>query len=153
MNLATLQTFLAIMETGSLVKASQRLHVSQSTVTSRLQTLESDLGQALFVRQKSGVALTASGLKFKRYAEAMTDLWRQAKQETSLPEGISSVFNLGCHLDLWPDTGRTLLRRINRHYPETAFTAWPGKHDDLNRWMGTGLIDAALTYRPTTQED
>lgn len=153
MNLATLQTFLAIMETGSLVKASQRLHVSQSTVTSRLQTLESDLGQALFVRQKSGVAMTASGLKFKRYAEAMTDLWRQAKQETSLPDGISAVCNLACHLDLWPDTGRKLLARIHRDYPQTALSAWPGKHDELNQWMSTGLVDAVLTYRPTTQEN
>lgn len=153
MNLAMLQTFLAIMETGSLVKASERLHISQSTVTARLQSLEADLGQALFVRQKSGVTLTASGLKFKRYAEAMTDLWRQAKQETSLPDGISSVCNLGCHLDLWPGTGQALIQRIHRDHPQTALSAWPGKHNDLSQWLSTGLIDAALTYRPTTQED
>ncbi len=153
MNLTTLNTFLAIMETGNLVNASQRLHVSQSTVTSRLQALESDLGQRLFVRQKSGVVLTAAGLKFKRYAEAMTDLWRQAKQETSLPDGINAVCNLGCHLDLWPETGRKLLRRMHQDYPETALSVWPGKHNELNQWMSTGLIDAALTYRPTTQED
>ncbi|MGB0845776.1 MAG: LysR family transcriptional regulator [Thiolinea sp.] len=153
MNLSALQTFLAIMETGSLVKASLRLHVSQSTVTARLQSLESDLGQTLFVRQKSGVSMTASGLKFKRYAEAMTDLWRQAQQETSLPDGISSVCNLGCHLDLWPETGRGLMRRIHQDYPQTALSAWPGKHDELDQWMSTGLIDAALTYRPTTREN
>ena len=64
MNLATLQTFLAILETGSLARASERLHVGQSTVTARLQKLEEDIGQTLFHRHKSGVSLTSSGLKF-----------------------------------------------------------------------------------------
>ncbi|MEM7236781.1 MAG: LysR family transcriptional regulator, partial [Pseudomonadota bacterium] len=36
MNLASIQTFVAIVETGSLVRASQRLNVTQSTVTVRL---------------------------------------------------------------------------------------------------------------------
>ena len=85
MNLSTLQTFLAIVETGSLVRASERIHVTQSTVTTRLKALEEELGQTLFHRQKSGARLTAAGARFKRYAEAMTDLWRQARQETSLP--------------------------------------------------------------------
>jgi len=75
MNLATLQTFLLILETGSLARAAKRLHVGQSTVTTRLQKLEEEIGQALFHRHKSGVLLTASGLKFRRYAEAMNDLW------------------------------------------------------------------------------
>jgi len=33
MNITALQTFLAIVDSGSLVRASQQLHVTQSTVT------------------------------------------------------------------------------------------------------------------------
>ena len=153
MNLSGLQTFLAIDETGSLVKASKQLHVSQSTITARLQSLESDLGQTLFRRHKSGVFLTASGTKFKRYAETMLDLWRQARQETSLPEGINVVCNLGCHLDLWPDMGRQMITKIRTDYPDTAISAWHGKADELDQWLSTGLIDAALSYHPGSQEN
>ncbi|MFT5112887.1 MAG: DNA-binding transcriptional LysR family regulator [Parasphingorhabdus sp.] len=74
MNQNTLETFLAILETGSLAKASKRLYVGQSTVTTRLKRLEDELGQILFNRTKSGVTLTSSGHKFRRYAETMTDL-------------------------------------------------------------------------------
>ena len=66
MNTITLETFVAIVETGSLVRASERLHVTQSTVTTRLNTLEQDLGQTLIHRQKSGAVMTLAGLKFKR---------------------------------------------------------------------------------------
>ena len=153
MNLNALKTFLAIVETGSLVKASERLFVSQSTVTSRLQTLESDIGQPLFHRKKSGVALTAAGIKFKRYAQAMTDLWRQAQQETSLPSGVRAVSNIGCHHDLWPSLGRPLSYNLRQHYPDFAFSYVPGHPEQLNQWLATGLIDAALTYRPVTQQN
>ncbi len=152
MNLASLQTFLAILETGSLARASQRLHVGQSTVTARLQKLEDEIGQSLFHRNKSGVMLTAAGLKFRRYAEAMTDLWQQARQETSMPAGISSVCNLGCDIDLWSEIGRSLLGRIHRDYPDTALSAWPGKYDELDQWLATGLVDAALTYHPVNRD-
>lgn len=153
MNLATLNTFLAIEETGSLIRASERLHVSQSTVTARLQTLETELGQNLFIRNKSGVALTASGLKFKRYAEAMTDLWRQAQQETSLPDGINNVLNMGCHHDLWVLMGKKMLNHIRHQYPDTALSALPGKHKQLDKWMGAGLINAMLTWHSTHHDN
>lgn len=152
MNLASLNTFLAIIETGSLVNASERLFVSQSTVTSRLQTLEADIGQTLFHRKKSGVTLTAAGLKFKRYAEAMTDLWQQAQQETALPVGVNSICNFGCHHDLWAGIGRTLSRNLRQNYPDIGLSFMSAQHDQLNQWLGTGFIDAALTYRPVSQQ-
>lgn len=153
MNLAGLQTFLAIVETGSLVRASERLNVTQSTVTARLKSLEQDLGQTLLHRQKSGAELTSSGLKFKRYAEVMTELWRQARQETSLPDGIEAVCNIGCHIDLWPRLGRDLFDHIHQSQPNMALSAWPGEQADLDQWLGTGLVDAALTYRPSAHEN
>ena len=61
MNLAGLQTFLAIVETGNLVRAAERLHVTQSTVTSRLDTIEDALGQRLLVRSRKGAELTKAG--------------------------------------------------------------------------------------------
>jgi DNA-binding transcriptional LysR family regulator len=47
MNLANLETFLKIVETGSLVRASEALNVTQSTVTARMKSLEDELGQTL----------------------------------------------------------------------------------------------------------
>ncbi len=48
------RTFLVVVATGSFVDAAQRLHVTQSTVSTRIQRLEETLGAELFVRNKAG---------------------------------------------------------------------------------------------------
>ncbi|MBY8976956.1 LysR family transcriptional regulator [Rhodobacteraceae bacterium NNCM2] len=152
MNLTNLRTFLAIVETGSLVRASDLMNVTQSTVTTRLKTLEEEMGQSLLYRQKTGVQLTSAGIRFKRYAEAMTDLWRQARQEISLPEDVETVCRLGCHIDLWPSVGRRMFRAVHLNHPATAISVWQGNAGDLDAWINTGLSNAVLSYQPFNRE-
>ena len=51
-----IRTFLAVAAHGSFVEAAARLHVTQSTVSSRVQGLEQYLDVRLFVRNRSGAA-------------------------------------------------------------------------------------------------
>ena len=52
------RTFLSVVAAGSFVKASERLFVTQSTVSARIQALEEYLRCQLFVRNKGGTTLT-----------------------------------------------------------------------------------------------
>lgn len=153
MQFAALQTFLAIVETGSLVQAAGRMNVTQSTVTARIQQLERELGQTLLVRRRSGAELTSAGFKFLRYARLMGDMWRQAKLETALPPGIAGVCNLGCHMDLWQGIGRSCFETASAASPPVAVSAWPGDQHDIERWLGSGLIDLAICYQPRVREN
>ncbi|MEM7291844.1 MAG: LysR family transcriptional regulator [Pseudomonadota bacterium] len=153
MNLAGIQTFLAIVETGNLVRAAERLHVTQSTVTARLNSLEQALGQTLFLRRKSGAELTSAGFKFERYAQVMSDLWRQAKLETGLPPEIDAVCNIGCDPELWRGVGDTLFESLSSAESSMAVSVWQGSQDDLSRWLDSGLIDVALCYAPMVNEN
>lgn len=147
MNLAAIRTFLAIVETGSLVRASERLNVTQSTVTARLQGLEAALGQPLFRRHKSGAQLTAAGGRFKRYAEAMDGLWRQARQDTALPEGVETICSVGCLNGLYATRGRALQRAIRRVRPASALSVWPAAASEIGPWLDAGMVDIAITDR------
>ena len=150
MSLVLIRTFLAIVETGSLIKASKYLNITQSTVTARLKSLEDEIGQKLLHRQKSGVVLTSSGRKFLRYAEAMKNMWQQALLETSMPKGMVSVCNLGCDVDLWASLGRLLTNRIRQSHPTTALTVQQADAAHLQDWLNVGIVDAAITYRQAT---
>ncbi len=152
MQLAHLETFLAIDDTGSLVRASERLHVSQSTVTARLHALENALGQRLFSRGKQGVVPTAAGRKFKRYAQAMSALWKQAQQETSPLYGVQYRMHLGCEQDLWPLAGQRLITFLRREHPSTALSVLPGQDAALEYALRTSQIDAMLSWRNTCRE-
>ena len=149
MNISALRTFLTIVETGSLVKASKQLHVTQSTITARLQNLEEELGQTLINRQKSGVTLTSAGERFRRYARPMTDLWRQAKQQTALPNGVNAICNIGCHPDLWPHLGQNLFEQLRKTQPTLALSVWLGSQSDLDAWIRAGLVDVSISYWAT----
>lgn len=61
MNLDLLRSFFAISEFGSMSRAAEQLHVSQSTLTRQMQTLETEIGGHLMERGPTGVALTAAG--------------------------------------------------------------------------------------------
>ena len=152
MSLTLINTFLSIVETGSLVKASKHLNITQSTVTSRLKTLEDQIGQTLLHRKKSGMVLTSAGLKFKQYAEAISHMWEQAILETSLPAGMDSICNLGCDTDLWPSLGRIVTKNIRKHHPTTALNIRQGNRKQIDELLSTGLIDVALSYRTTNLE-
>jgi len=59
--LVELETFLAVAETGSFSLAAQRLHVTQPSITSRVQRLEAILGCRLLERTTRKVELTEAG--------------------------------------------------------------------------------------------
>lgn len=155
MNLQELRTFLSIVETGSLVRASEVLNVTQSTVTARLKSLEAELGQTLLIRNKSGATMTAAGLKLHRYADTIANLWQQARQETALPDGMSGVCNLACEYDLWLHFGQRFAHCLMEMYPDVGLSIWLGSQSDVAKWLDEGKSDLAFTYRAafTQQQD
>ncbi|HLJ21127.1 MAG TPA: LysR family transcriptional regulator, partial [Stellaceae bacterium] len=148
MNQAELATFLTVVELRSLARAAQRLNVTQSTVTSRLDSLEERLGQKLLHRRKSGTELTSAGFKFLRYAELVTQLWRQANYEIGLPKGFTAVCNVGCYFDLWEGLCERFLDHMHRKSSDVAVAVWPGDQRNIDRWLDTGLVDIAFCYSP-----
>lgn len=152
MKLQELRTFLAIVEAGSLVRASSALHVTQSTITARLKSLEAEVGQTLIHRNKSGVTLTAAGMRFLRYADTICDLWRQARKETALPDGMSGVCNMACEYDLWPNLGDRFFEAMQAQHPNIAMSVWLGGAADVAHWLDEGKSDLAFTYRPAVSQ-
>jgi molybdate transport repressor ModE-like protein len=59
--LEKLRLFLVVLEEGSLRRAADRLHISQSAITRQLQLLEHDLGGRVLERTSAGVRPTNGG--------------------------------------------------------------------------------------------
>src|SRR5919112_9785 len=97
------RTFLVVVATGSFVEASQKLHVTQSTVSTRIQRLEETLGAELFVRNKAGTTLTSAGQQFQRHAALLTRTVEQARQEIGVISGYRATITIGGRIGLWED--------------------------------------------------
>lgn len=62
MKLEYLRQFIAINETGTLTKAAEQLHISQSTLTRNMYTLERILNVQLFDRSPNHLKVTPTGI-------------------------------------------------------------------------------------------
>jgi DNA-binding transcriptional LysR family regulator len=63
------QAFLEVARTGNVSRAAEMLYVTQPALTARIQALEKELGETLFVRTGRGVRLTDAGRAFRPCAE------------------------------------------------------------------------------------
>ena len=70
MNIADIQTFVAIAELGGFTHAARRLHRSQPAISRRVGILEHELGAPLFERLRGRARLTEAGRVFLPHAEA-----------------------------------------------------------------------------------
>lgn len=145
MNIEALRTFLAVVQTGNLNRAADQLHVTQSTVSARLDALDSALGQPLLVRSRRGAQLTKAGFAFQRHAELMLQSWEQGRRAVGLPKGFSGLFSFACEPDLWEGVGADWLEVVRARHPDLALEAWPGEPAEIARWLKSGLVDAAAT--------
>ena len=149
MDLALIRTFIEVSETGSFVAASERLFVTQSAVSLRVQRLEELLGHPLFLRSKSGVEITPSGREFVTYAKSLLRTWEQARQQLALPVGFTKSLTIGAQSSLWPGLGFRLIDKLRAEMPDLGLRVELGLPNTFTRAMTEGVMQMALTYQPT----
>ena len=152
MNVQALNTFLTVIELGNLNKAAERLNVTQSTVSARLDALEESLGQVLLVRSRRGAQMTKAGFALQRHAEVIVETWERARRAVEVPAGFKATFSLSCEHDLWEGQAETWTRQVADRHPELAIEIWPGAVAEIHTWMRSGLIDAAITRDPIAED-
>ncbi len=69
--------FWVVAREGSIVKASEQLSLSQSTISEQLRSLETSLGEQLFARVGRNLALTEMGRMVFRYADEIFAIGRE----------------------------------------------------------------------------
>ena len=142
------RTFLAIVSTGSFMRAADRLHVAQTTVSARIRILEERLGRPLFVRNKAGASLTPAGERFLRYAPTFVQLWERARQQVGVPPGHRSALTIGGEVSLWQPLVLDWALWMRASLKDVAVRVLVDVPEDLINQVATGLVDAAVVYAP-----
>jgi len=148
MDITLIKTFIEVANSGSFVAASDKLFVTQSAVSLRIQRLEDSLGHALFKRSKSGALLTSEGEQFVPYALSLLKIWEEARQQIAIPEGYSRSLSLGAQYSLWHRLGFRWIDALQTALPDLSVRAEMGMTDRLTRFLVEGVIQAALLYTP-----
>jgi DNA-binding transcriptional LysR family regulator len=89
-DLSDLQTFLSVARMKGITAAGRELNTVPSNVTTRIKSLEEEIGVALFDRHSRGMILTEAGRRLLPYAERLILLSREAQtaaRDDGVPRG------------------------------------------------------------------
>ncbi|NUU01963.1 LysR family transcriptional regulator [Herbaspirillum robiniae] len=148
MDIRYVQSFVAVVESGSLAEAARRLDLTAAAVAARVRSLEEDLGAQLIQRSGRSVRPTAQGLKVLESAHA---LLRSARDMQALArDGAAEVgeLRLGVFVSAMTSVLPSLLQGFYRSYPHASLFVEPGASVELCRKVAAGELDAAVVVEP-----
>lgn len=83
MRFEQLEYLIAIAETGSMTNAANLLYTSRQNISKEIISLEHEIGETLFLRDKKGMVFTSAGKKVYWYAKKMIDMKKAMLSEFS----------------------------------------------------------------------
>ena len=148
MDIELARTFLTIVETGSFVRAAERLNVTQTNVSARVRSLEEQLRRPVFVRNKSGSTLTPAGEQFQPFARTLVQVWERARHQVSVPAGRRAMLAVGGELSLWSPLLLDWMVWMRRSASDIALQTQVGLAEGLMRQVAEGTLDLGVVYAP-----
>ncbi len=170
MNLRFVEAFYWVASLKSISRAADKLYLTQSAMSSRIATLEEELGILLLDRRDKQFKLTVAGARFLVYAQKLLELQREVKQEmgSGAPMAVSmrigaieSVLHSwlipwleklrgdhpGLELELTVETTPILMDQIQRGTLDLVFAVLPASADGV-RNQALPPMDMAFVGNP-----
>ncbi|MFC9994340.1 LysR family transcriptional regulator [Nocardia sp. NPDC127526] len=149
-----LRYFVAVAEEGHLTRAARRLYISQPALTKQIKQLEQQLGVELFVRSRSGMALTEPGRVFAEHAPAVLAGWDHLLRVTkSGASHAGKVLRIGFVASAANEFTPEIIAAFRRAHPEWRVDMREFGWLDPTAGLADGEVDAALVRLPFPGED
>ncbi|MCQ9615727.1 LysR family transcriptional regulator [Paenalcaligenes niemegkensis] len=129
---------------GSFSAASDRLFVTQSTISMRIRKLEKELGVDLFDRSSNTIQLTLSGLEFMQYARRILDLRTELVQNVASSDAFSGQVRLGVAEVVSSTWLPKLIESISAQYPKVRLEIEMALTEELVEALKRGTLDLIL---------
>ena len=137
--------FIAAATSGQFSTAAIAEHVSQSAITSAVQSLETQLKAKLFDRLPHGVALTPEGQVFFHHARHVMDAVNDAMRHASLlPQNAQGTIRLAATYTVLGYFLPDLLSRFKRSYPQVEIDLVDMDRAALEAALKEGSIDLGI---------
>ncbi|MFJ4920308.1 LysR family transcriptional regulator [Streptomyces sp. NPDC088725] len=151
MELRQLEYFVAVAEELNFTRAGARVHVSQSSLSVAIRTLEKELGPALFHRTTHSVRLTPAGQALLTEARTVLAAVTVARDAVAGVEGgVRGTLRVGIMQSLTAIDLGGLLTRYHQERPgvELLPVSSVGGSGALARQVAEGMLDVAFVSLP-----
>jgi DNA-binding transcriptional LysR family regulator len=148
MKLQHLRFLTAVVDYGGVIKAAERLHLSQPSISAGLKALERELGQPIFDRSapvNRTLRLTPAGRRFYRNASeilkqcdaARVDFLGHTQEKNRMRIGVLDTLPQGMIVKM--------LHTLGKRQPALQIELWEGSSERVAGWLAQNRIDLALT--------
>jgi DNA-binding transcriptional LysR family regulator len=141
-----LRSFVAVAETGSFTAASERVSLSQPTVSQHVRRLEELLNRPLFERDTRNVRLSQPGEALFRYATRILELMEDAVTSVCGPP-LSGKVRLAMSEDFASAHLTAALASFVQRNPEVELVIATGLSGDLFQALDEGRHDLVFAKR------
>lgn len=145
MDFRRLKNFITVVETGSIARAAQVLHIAQPALSVQMRQLESLAGCQLLSRSSRGVVPTATGLEFCRRTKEMLKLLEGlsgiGQEQVSLPSGHVVI---GTAASVAAMVAVPLVNAARERYPRITLELLESPGAYVGEMLLRGRVDIAI---------
>lgn len=149
-----LRTFVTVAEEGHLTRASERLFISQPSVSAHVKALEQELGLPLFRRTPKGMRLTPEGRELladaRRALEAAEDVRVRAR---SLHSEVRGLLRLGLNSDSGFLRVSRLAALLGERHPRLELSLCTSVTGRIMDALRAGDLDAGFIFTERDPEE
>ncbi len=140
--------FLELAKTLSFTKAAERLFMSQSAVSRKIQALEADLHMSLVERTPKTVSLTTAGRVMAEGLSQMADEYHALYlRAQNMSCGFSGELHIGVMPEFMLDVFPLMLNEFERHHPDIYLSLSNEPMDKLRAKLMDGSLDFVVGGR------
>ena len=146
MSLYSYKVFLEVVDSGSFVKASEKLNLSPSAVSHAVKSLENELGFSLFVRNRAGASVTSNGERVLPYIRSLIRIQNNIEQEVNIINNYEvGAVRIGMFSSVASNWFIKILHNFRENNPGIDVIFQQGDYADIIDWLKTGGVDMAFT--------
>lgn len=147
-SLRQMKYFVAAAEFGSILTASENIHVSSPSISAAITHIESELNVQLFIRQHAkGLKLTAAGEQIRQKCADILDgsssLYTWATERSGV---IKGTLKLGCFSAFAPMLYADVVQQYSQTFEQVDVELVLDNPRRLMGFLQANQLDAALTY-------
>ncbi len=148
-DLRHLRSLLAIADTGKMVQAAQRVHLTQSALSHQVRALETHYGTSLFQRTPRGLQFTAAGDRLLALAREVLPAVQSAERDLArLKSDLSGELRLVLECHTCFDWLTPVMDAFRHAWPEVEIDLVAGFHSDPWRLLREGDADLVIGGLP-----
>lgn len=148
MNLRFVEAFYWAASLKSVTRASERLFLTQSAVSSRIAALEDELGVLLLDRRDKQFRLTVAGLRFLTHAQRLLELQREVKTEMGSGAPQPMTLRLGAIESVLHSWLIPMVERLRESQPRLELELTVETTPVLIDQIGRGSLDLVFAAAP-----